>query len=669
MATVAYFPQAEGRSAASTLMSVAVPVFLGAFLLFQVQPLLARRILPWFGGGASVWTACMLFFQLVLLGGYAYAHWAVRSLSASRLAIVHCAVLALSLAALPVIPADSWKPGPADEPVVRILLLLGATVGVPYFALSSTSPIMQAVFARRSDGQSPYRLFALSNLGSLLGLLAYPVLVEPTLGLRDQAVWWSAAYVVYAGFAAVAVIAARNSGAESVAQEASALPSPAAQVRWIALPAVASIVLLAATAFVTQDVAPTPFLWILPLAAYLVSFIVAFDAERWYRPELIRRISWVAVGLMALPLGSESVRANVPLVAALITTGVFAVSLYCHGETVRSKPGPAHLTRFYLMISGGGAVGGILVGAVSPMVLPGQVEYITALTLATVAIVFKDAPANARAARVRWLFAACLVAIVAGKVVHSSRETLVQVRNFYGSTRVMENGAKRSLVHGMIVHGFQVASNPRHPTSYYAPGSGVQMALEATRRSGQNVGLVGLGIGTLAAYGREGDNYTFYEINPQVAGLANDWFTFLKDSPAKVEIVVGDGRLALEREAPRQFDLLVVDAFSGDSIPMHLLTSGAIEVYRRHTKPDGIIAIHISNTMLDLAPVVGALASAAHLNGVLIGASADSTQHRSASMWALLTGRGTLPKGKPLPLRAGLRLWTDDYSSLLPILR
>ena len=347
--------------------------------------MVARRILPWFGGGASVWTACMLFFQMALLGGYLYAHVLVKRLSGRTMLLVHLGLLAASLVFLPVMPAETWKPEDASQPVVRILLLLAATVGLPYLTLATTSPVVQALYSRRF-GNSPYRLFALSNIGSMLGLLSYPVLIEPVLTLQQQSYVWAGAFVVYA--AAVGALLLSTRPAETVAAVAKTRERGEFRLSWILLPACASTLLLAATNYLTQNVTPTPFLWILPLTAYIASFILAFDGERWYRPSVAVKLGWLALLGLGAPFRWHHLTFDVPMMALLITAGVFVLSLVCHGETVRRRPAPEHLTRFYLAVSIGGAVGGIAVGVLAPLLLPGTTEYLVSVLICAVVTAF-----------------------------------------------------------------------------------------------------------------------------------------------------------------------------------------------------------------------------------------------------------------------------------------
>jgi spermidine synthase len=649
---------------AAATFAFALPVFLGAFLLFQIQPIVARRILPWFGGGASVWTACMLFFQVALLAGYLYAHVVVKHLSSRRLLSVHVSLLACTLLFLPVLPATTWKPADVGIPVLRILILLAATVGLPYMTLATTSPIVQALYARQF-GNSPYRLFALSNVGSMLGLLSYPVFIEPALTLRQQSWLWASGYGIYAIAVAVLLLLTRTSDA----------PLPVTtrvrrefRLSWILLPACASTLLLAATNFLTQNVPPTPFLWILPLAAYIASFIVAFEGERWYNPSFGVKLGWFALMALAAPFRWSNLLFDVPILATLVTAGVFAVSLVCHGETVRRKPAVEHLTRFYLAVSTGGAVGGIAISVIAPLIMPGTTEYLASILICAAVVAFAKRNPTVQYKLVATVATACIAVGGFDAVMRNSSIAVHNVRNFYGSLRVMDDGVLRTLVHGSTIHGSQSSENPRTATSYYMQGTGVYQAIESTRRTGQRVGVVGLGAGTLAVWSRPGDEYTFFEIDPECIRVARDWFTYLGQAEGKVRTVEGDGRLELERDKGARFEVLAVDAFSGDSVPAHLLTAEALDLYMSRLAPNGILAFHISTMGLDLEKVISGLVQRSKLAAVIITTGEDRKNFRSPSVWALLARNADqLPAGRPLHSESVM--WTDDRASLWPILR
>lgn len=670
------------------MLLYAYTIFTSAFLLFLVQPVIAKMILPWFGGSASVWTTCMLFFQGVLLLGYLYSHWAVRTLKPKTQLWVHVGLLALSLAALPIAPSASWKPAGAEDPTFRIWGLLSVSVGLPYFLLSTTGPLIQAWYARTHHQAVPYRLFALSNLGSMLALLGYPVVIEPFVTSRNQALFWTGGYVLFTLLCAGAAWrASRADGQESAGSsrgDAGDGRAPWTSVAlWIALPACASLMLLAVTNYMCQDVASIPFLWVVPLALYLLSFILCFEREGWYRPRVYEWLLAAAIGGMCyLYYGRDS---DIPLrwVIVAFSAGLFVCCMFCHGEVARRKPAVRHLTFFYLMISLGGAVGSMLVALVAPRVFRAYYELPVGLVLCAVLALI----VNRRDSVIYYsLISAALV--MGFYMVKQSRQmysnNILMVRNFYGALAVAEEGspgepeALRKLIHGTINHGqeFLDPERRRWPTTYYAPNSGVGVAIEHNRHSGQRVGVIGLGTGTLATYGRPGDYYRFYEINPLVIDIAHSYFFFLQDSQAKVDVALGDARLSLEREPPQNFDVLAVDAFSSDSIPVHLLTLEAFQIYFRHLRPDGVLAVHVSNRYLDLKPVVRNLADRLGRSCVLIDTEDGEGDGTFGSTWVLVTSNQRFledpdvkAESKEVPPRPDLPLWTDDYSNLFRILK
>ncbi len=643
--------------------------------------MLARFILPWFGGAAAVWITCMLFFQTALVGGYLYAHGIASRLSNTWRIRLHLGLLAISLLFLPVIPAMHWKPVGLENPAGRILLLLSSTVGVTYLLLASTSPLLQFEYARRFHEDFPYRFFALSNLASVLGLILYPTVVEPLLTGREQALLWSGLYVLYAVATAAALLQRAQAAPEGhrVAIAPEPLPGARTQALWVLLPACASAVMLAGTQYLIENLAPVPLLWVLLLTVYLLSFILCFDRRSWYRPALFLRLNLAAILVMAWFVDNQWLRFNVPVSIGIVTVGVFLVSMYCHGEVVRRRPHPAHLTRFYVLIAVGGALGGVFVGLLSPWLIPLPIDFPLAL-LATA--VLAAIIGFSTGGLMKWtpIAATFAVAFISLRYVESfSTDNLAVTRGFYGTLRVTREvvglpAAKaRSLLHGVIRHGTQIMEKPLllTPTTYFGVGSGVQRAIARLRHPGERVGVIGLGVGTLAAYGENGDVYRFYEINPQVLDLATRWFSFLSGSPARAEVVLGDGRLSLERESPQNYDVFVIDAFSSDSIPAHLLTREAVAQYLRHLQPEGIIAFHISNKVFDLEPVIAAAATHAELHGTTAIVGDDLRLYRLGSTWVLLSRSAAQIEGLGRPMRrdSRVRVWTDDYSNIWTIVR
>jgi len=648
-------------------MLYAGTIFASALLLFLVQPVMAKSILPWFGGSAGVWATCMLFFQVLLVGGYAYAHWIVR-LPPRIQAVIHTALLAVSLALLPISPAAWWKPLAADQPVATILGLLSTSVGLPYLMLAATSPLLQSWYCRERKG-TPYRLYALSNLASVAALLAYPFVVEPLLAVRLQRLTWSAAF---AAFAVLCVVAAwRGARRRQPDEDGSAAPWRERLV-WLALAACPAAMWMAVANQLSESVAPVPFLWILPLTLYLLSFVLCFDREGWYRPEVYRYLlplGWLA---MVVGLAQQASGFAFHWTLLLFCGGLFVCSLFCHGELMRRKPDPRQLTSFYLTIAVGGALGGSFVALLAPSVFKGYYELpvsvVTCILMGLMMVYGYTSP--------RQMMRLGLVTVAGFAIAVQMRGSLAEdglrMRNFYGALEVVDGSgprALRTLYNGAIVHGsqFLALGTGRIPTTYYGPRSGVGLLLSrpgAPRR----VGVIGLGAGTLAAYGRAGDYYRFYEINPAVVRLARQKFRYLYECQAKWEIVTGDGRLSLEREPAQNFDVLVLDAFTGDSIPLHLLSREAFVLYLRHLAPGGVLAVHVSNKYLDLVPVLARLTEAAGREATVVRSPADAGGATNDATWVLAGDSGGLPGERVRPARRA-RLWTDDYSNLLHALK
>jgi spermidine synthase len=868
-------------------------ILASAFLLFQVQPVISKVILPWFGGSPAVWTTCMLFFQVLLLGGYAYAHWLSQSPSAARQAAIHVGLLFVAIVLLPIVPGEHWKPSDSVHPTSRILWLLTAHVGLPYFALSATGPLVQAWFGRVCVGRSPYWLYALSNFGSLAALLSYPFVFEPLITTRGQGLLWSVSFALF-GIAcgALTIRAWRNvadlpeqerggvpaavdaSNAAHVGKEANSLPPPLDRLMWLFLPALASVGLLAITNHLCQDVAVVPFMWVAPLSLYLLSFILCFGASWWYSRRLyvllaIGSIAFVCAlqthdslaklveYLKAEPwlrqietfvfyaaeklgarglldrIGLEGLTTN-ELNECIVThalaylIALFSICMLCHGEMVRRRPATRYLTSFYLMTSAGGALGGITIALVCPAMFSTYLElnlmlcaaYLVAM-VALAAVIVSAFRSSSRSLyrslppAVAWSLMAVVGvggAVLVGRAQFEAFDTndLATARSFYGVLHVEEEHVDnpeyhgRELLNGRILHGYQFLAEHRRriPTTYYTRRSGAGVAVETLRKiaagdfgpsagglfapdmsgfeddeanddaneqeddgelgkdeakrsesperesdkakspegasketeskaveskateskeaeskegesEGSDVGegtartvrlfadlfqedaamgdspsdfegkhplriaVVGLGVGTMAAYGERGDLVKFYEINPQVEQIARRHFSYLSDTPAEVQVVIGDARLSMEREEPQQYDLIVLDAFSGDAIPVHLLTLEAIRIYQRHLKPTGVIAIHVSNRHLDLVPVVGTLAKETNMYVVKVPNGQETGAMECTSDWMLVTGSAEFAS-HPRILGCSHTLeerdtqgplWTDQFSNLLRIVK
>jgi hypothetical protein len=759
----------------------ALTIFVGAFLLFEIEPVIGKQILPWFGGAPAVWTTCLLFFQVALLGGYLYAHGLIRKLRPASQRNLHLSLLLASVGLLalcaaswgsPVLPGASWKPDGAASPIPRILVLLAVSVGLPYFLLSTTGPLLQAWAVRRRPGASVYRLYALSNAGSLLAPMTYPFLVEPALTLRAQAAIWSGLYVLFAaGSGVCAWRAARvlDAVAPAAGDAEGAVAARPPYGFWFSLAACGSLLLLAATNQMCQEIAAVPFLWLLPLCLYLLSFILCFENERLYSRGLFGPLLAGSLGWASLILYRGYI---VPVRTQVLaySLALFSACMVCHGELARSKPRPSRLTGFYLTIAVGGAAGGLFVAVLAPSLfrafweihiglwlsgllalvalardptswlrrgrpwpafvvllgaaalawrvhdagffpsVPGRVREATSTAPRALAIGAGAAAALALLWRLRRIFVArgrpyLAGASLAGALgflgfvllsdVRAFEQSAVgMARNFYGVLTVEEkhdvdpNLRRLDLRHGRIVHGFQYQApeRRRRPTTYYGEPSGIGLLLRHHPRLAAGpirVGVVGLGVGTIAAYGRPGDRYRFYDINPAVVSLSafpEGVFSYLRDSAARVEVVLGDARLSLERElsraGPQGFDVLAIDAFSSDSIPVHLLTREAVAIYFAHVRrPDGVLAIHISNRHLDLAPIVRTLADAFRLEAVVIDTASEDDAIWGAT-WVLLSrDRKVLEtpeideESEDLVGKKGVRLWTDDYSNLFRVLK
>ncbi len=706
----------------------AVALFLGAFLLFQVQPLVGKLVLPAFGGASAVWMTCLMFFQTVLLAGYAYAHLLTSRLAPRAQAWTHGGLLAASLLFLPLETSLIPTKLGADDPTLSIVLLLAMTIGVPLLLLSATSPLLQHWFARLQPDRSPYRLYATSNCGSLLALVSYPTLVEPNLSLRTQAWIWSAAVIGLVGMLWACAASFRRAGGSHRPIASEARPSALDLMLWLVLATAGSVLLLSSTNQLCQNVAPVPFLWILPLVLYLLTFILCFESDRFYARDVF---GWAFVAVILGTVAAFMFGANLGLLAqiGIFSFALFAGCMVCHGELARSRPAAEHLTRFYLIVAAGGALGGALVTLLAPLVFPTFWELSVGLGLTCLVrllaprIAGYSARRRAAAAagasldstlrpellraehaslgRKKLAVGALVLAFFAflGPPAWADflrRSSVLRLtRNFYGVLKVSEQRQEdpllrhRRLTHGSTIHGIQFLAPGRHrlATAYYGPASGIGIAMRGLpgEREGQRVGVVGLGAGTLAAYADAGTTLRFYEINPAVISIAEEDFRFLHDARARgveIEVASGDGRLRLAEEltegAGADFDLLVLDAFSSDAIPVHLLTIEALDVYLRRLRPAGILAVHVSNRYLDLSPVVHALALARGLEWTKIDEPGDERAGTTMSEWMLLT-RSAEALDSPEIRAASLPapgaserpplLWTDDYSSLLPLLR
>ncbi len=691
-------------------------VFVSAFLLFEVQPMISRYILPFFGGTPAVWSTVQLFFQVFLTGGYAYAYGLISRISAKKQAWLHIGLLIASISLVvalgfvwpsPVMPSASWKPTGVDTPIQDIFKLLLVSVGLPFFLLSTNSPLMQAWFSRSLPGRSPYWLYALSNVGSLLGLLAYPFVIEPNLTLRAQGWMWAGGYVLFTILAGSAAIgSARKPVVVEMPQpvasgSVSRKPSGRVHVLWILLSALGTTLLLAITSQITQEVAAIPLLWVLPLSIYLFTFILVYSNDRWYNQNVFTGLMILAS--LAFLWALVGTNANYLARTAACCFFLFVSVMICTGETYRLRPQPSHLTRFYLMTSIGGAIGGIFVNLVAPFLFKGYWELLIAfgLALGLALAIFVTRKSTQPEARLRFIFNIMVTLTIMlvgafslyGLLGRNTYGDVYQARNFYGVVRVKQvySGDPEwqgyNVSHGATIHGLQFSSAEKRslPTTYYARDSGVGLAMlnHPDYGHGMRVGILGLGIGTLAAYAQPRDDYRLYEINPIMVSLAegqDGYFSFLKDSLARQTVILGDARLSLENElattGSNNFDILVLDVFSSDAIPVHLVTKEAFDIYLKHLAPDGILAANISTRYIDLVPVMWQLARYYNLNMVVIPTDAEG-KVTFPSLWVLMSRSSSEFRSPAIASRVfsmdgyttDIRLWTDDFSNLFQILR
>ncbi|MBP83161.1 MAG: hypothetical protein CMO61_04875 [Verrucomicrobiales bacterium] len=690
----------------------AAVIFLSAFLLFQVQPVIARYILPWYGGSPAVWTTCLLFFQCGLLGGYAYAHGLVTLLREKRALQVgiHLGLLALSLYFIPITPDDALRPDSVSEnPVGGILKLLSLTVGFPYLLLSASGPLLQHWFAEIYPGKSPYRLYAISNVGSILGLLTYPFVFEPLMGVTHQTMLWSVAFAVY-GIGAIACGITFFKKAKTTTP--SEIPADQGEERpfrildcilWIAFAACGSMLLLSLTNQMCQDVAVVPFLWVLPLALYLLTFVITFDHSRWYKRWAAIPLTIAAVGAVVYLIKQQFAweEMHIGWQITIYMGAIFFGCLVCHGEVVRIKPPARNLTAFYLAISLGGALGGIFVSLISPLIFDGYWELHLSLVFLAFLISFQliYQLKEKRTSRIfitgsiGWT--GLIAALLWGLNAHIKETKLGSrdsARGFYGVLRVYDvdqysSDYFRALYHGRISHGRQYIDEElsKIAPTYYSERSGVGAFFSSYSSRVQpkpmHVGVVGLGIGTISAYMRPEDRIRFYEINPQVEDLAREHFSYLSDCQGDEAVVLGDARISMENEwrdgGSQEFDILLIDAFSGDSIPIHLLTVEALELYDKHLKEKGVIAVHVSNLHLNLSDLVHNLANQTGWKATRVEFDPNYEQHMLYySDWILLSKDNSFHNAleqdgyssywyDALPKDL---IWTDDYSNLFGVI-
>ncbi len=726
-------------------------VFLSSFLLFLVEPLIAKRLLPTFGGSPLVWNTSLLFFQTILLLGYLYAHSSTRRLGAKQPKL-HLVVLFLGLGVLPIrlpgallhIYQQSLARDPNSflaQPSFMVLAMLALSVGLPFFALSSGAPLIQKWFSQTNDpnAHNPYFLYRASNVGSLIALLAYPVIIEPRFSLGATSLLWTVLYVALGMLMVLCAIAVRTHASttvEAVAAEEMDSPAPSARKKlmWVALAAGPSAALLGLTGYLTTNVAPVPLLWVVPLSIYLITFIVAFAEHRQIPQVALRFLTPIAV---FLPVSFFALGRFTPIqsVVPLHLVCFLVVALACHSQLAAGRPSARHLTEFYVWLSVGGAVGGLFASIVAPLIFTDKFEYPVSLAFCALSLGFAMSQAEHRKgygfalvvsglaayaigmSRMVWHgdavsykyvwiavggafvaltayrpmlngFAVCsFVGAVCCTQYAGFRKPLHIDRSFFGTHNVRAMGLTgriRRLVDGNTVHGAQDFDHPEMPLTYYSKHSGVGKVFGALGNEARfdRVGIVGLGIGTISAYGRPGQKMDFYELDPAIERVAEDrqLFTYLTDCKAKTHVIIGDARLRLAEAESCGYGFLVIDAFASDAIPVHLLTKEAFTLYLSKMRPDGLLAVHISNKYLKLEPVLAALARDFQLRGWIV----DSTKYHKTrehpevndSRWIILghnaTDLGPLALDtdlEPLPEAGNAKTWTDDYSDIISVLK
>jgi SAM-dependent methyltransferase len=663
----------------------ALTIFLSAFLLFVVEPMVAKQLLPTLGGSSAVWTTCLVFFSIVLLLGYLYAHWISSRFTSTQQAVIHILLLTAALMMLGV--HITPKPSAVSyHPALTVFRVLATVIGLPYLALSATTPLLNSWYARTFEGQSPYRLFALSNFASLLALATYPLLIEPSLTMSRQTAWWSAGFLLFAVLCGAIAWQGRRRPVSAVPAEPVEKVLPAApEVFWFVLAMGGGMMLTAVTHHMSENIAAIPLLWLPPLGLYLLTFILAFQGAWQPIRQSMLRLVLVAVASMAYVL--RDIRTQLPIMVSvpLFLIALFVACFFLHGELYARRPDTSGMTRFYLVAAAGSAAGTLLVGVIAPLVL--RANYDLACTLVVVALIALAATwHDGWGLRMLWLAGVtAAIVVLSTQIRQYDDDAVALMRNFYGTLRVREthlppqSDTDRQMLNGTIEHGAEWFAPQflNQPLTYYATNSGLGLAMRlCCGPDPKRVGVIGLGTGTVAAYGNAGDVIRFYEINPLVERLARHWFTFLHDSGARTDVVLGDARLSLAVEAPQRFNVIVIDAFSGDAIPVHLLTREALALYRRHLQPDGILVFHVSNQYVDLEPVVAALAKDAGLYALSVHSHGDEQNGLYFADWILVTTNQAflsqpevVNNAFPTPLRPDVRLWTDNYSSLLPLLK
>lgn len=729
----------EMPAAANTLRLVpalyAATLFVSALLLFLIQPMFTKMVLPRLGGAPTVWSVAMVFFQAALLAGYSYAHVLVRRLSPWRGAFVHFCLLACAGATLPIAISSLFGEPPSAGIPVWLIGLFSASIGLPFIALSASAPLLQGWFAGidHAKARNPYVLYAASNLGSFAALFAYPVVVEPFLTLREQSRLWSTGCAVLAVLIAIAAVLAARHGAETAPAAASkTAPTPwPVRLRWMALAAIPVGLVISVTTYISTDIASAPFLWVIPLALYLLTFVAVFRDRPWVPTSTVIMLVPIVVAPLAIGLLGGAKRYMFAMIGLNLLAFVL-LTLLCHAELYRRRPDPAKLTEFYLCMSLGGVVGGLFAALAAPHLFPLAYEYPLLIVIALMAmpgaletrgrrlaldvapplflaaaaavmrLVFDlDLPANAETAfrialvglaalmlfqrkRPPRFAALAVLAFVVTALWQPGMNRVLAARSFFGVHQVVDtaDGEYRLLYNGTTLHGAEriadLAGNTPKPLTYYFPDGAIAQSIKTVRSAEggfRRVAVVGLGTGTLSCLSQRGEHWTFYEIDPVVVQIARNpkLFSFMSSCAPDAGVVLGDARLTLA-QSKETYDLIVLDAFSSDVIPVHLLTREAIEGYLSHLAPKGALVLHISNRYLELANVVAAIAAGEGLaseSKIDVPAESVQTNYRTSAQVAVLArspdilrGFERVPGWAPLPLNPNVAAWTDDYSNI-----
>lgn len=664
-------------------------IFLSAFLLFLVQPLVSKNLLPWFGGSASVWATCMVFFQVLLLAGYAYADVISKHLKVKNQVILHLALYAFCLLSFSVLADKENINLESENPTLTIVMVLLGTIGLAYFLLSSTGPLMQKWLTKSNLNLNVYRFFSLSNLASLAALVSYPFLIEPYFSLTTQAQAWKFFFFIFSASITITGVAflLTHDNSSQIMQDAQPVeknrPGIQQLMKWIGLSALGSWMLISVTNHITHDIAAIPMLWIAPLSIYLISFVLCFENDRWYSNKIFFPMVIAAVAIFSLDMGdwgfSNSVN-GIPLYIGFL----FIICMFAHGELASSRPSSEHLTRFYLMTSVGGALGGLLVGFGAPFILPAYYELGIGFLAASWILYFLSIDSIRR--KIASLILIIWTSFFLHQQINSSFEKSLSVsRNFYGTLKVVDEADEsdkiksRRLYDGNVNHGEQYLDADRRmlPTTYFGPDSGVGLLLGKAEQS-LKVGIIGLGAGVLATYGKPNDEFIFYEINPEVVRIAQKSFTFLKDAKSDIKIKIGDGRLLLEREPSNQFDIIILDAFSGGAVPTHLLTKEAYQIYLNHLKPNGVLAFNSTNHRINVPPLIKAVADDLNLTSTLIVHRVPRTEMSNlrSTKWSLVSRDPNAFRENYFKTNAsdfeiiqGLEAWRDDFNNIFKIIK